>query len=129
MLIIYFGKKCIYVLNTYFKPVNSLSKKWMTTVLNTKLEKIVKRPAIPKLTKFKQKKITLYYKNSNIQSRIIFWKKYYFLQIIKISNIRMLTLNRATTKCVQCTLSNIPISIYMIWTNKIMYFHNKSKIW
>ena len=45
-------KKKHILLTTYFKPVNSLSRKWITTVLNTKLEKIVKRPAIPKMTKF-----------------------------------------------------------------------------
>lgn len=32
---------------SYLRPVSSLSKKWITTVLNTKLEKMVKRPAIP----------------------------------------------------------------------------------
>lgn len=31
----------------YLRPVSSLSRKWMTTVLNTKLEKMVKRPAMP----------------------------------------------------------------------------------
>lgn len=32
---------------SYLRPVSSLSRKWMTTVLNTKLENIVKRPAMP----------------------------------------------------------------------------------
>lgn len=31
----------------YLRPVSSLSRKWMTTVLNTKLENIVNRPAMP----------------------------------------------------------------------------------
>lgn len=31
----------------YLRPVSSLSRKWMTTVLNTKLENMVKRPAMP----------------------------------------------------------------------------------
>lgn len=33
--------------NTYFSPVSSLPKKWMTTVLKTKLENTVNNPAIP----------------------------------------------------------------------------------
>lgn len=31
----------------YLRPVSSLSRKWMTTVLKTKLENMVKRPAMP----------------------------------------------------------------------------------
>lgn len=33
--------------NTYFRPVSSFPKKWMTTVLKTKLENTVNNPAIP----------------------------------------------------------------------------------
>lgn len=40
-------KYMLVYLVTYFRPVSSFPKKWMTTVLNTKLENTVNNPAIP----------------------------------------------------------------------------------
>lgn len=43
----YWQERLICRVFSYLSPVSSLSRKWMTTVLNTKLEKIVKSPAMP----------------------------------------------------------------------------------
>lgn len=63
--------------NTYFSPVSSLPKKWMTTVLKTKLENTVNNPAIPG----RQKRIS--YADTNEAKHSSNYQKYSRLRMYK----------------------------------------------